>query len=521
MKKSLAAYQADDGLKDLPLVRSGSGFKYTKVLDDFADEISGSIFEKYNTELTKILTNVVALDDMKAAINDIKGKENTLLQQVIPIGGRYDHSVVTVTVEPIPKSKEASASTNSPAKDADKATGNTSDPGPAVSEPSEGTGKTKGETALAKSKFNSESRQSDLDIPVGEATSSVSQTTGEATINRPRLELSAGIVYSSLERREFQEVLGFERDRDGNLTNGETLTKVVGFSEDSDHRLLPIAMLNTRLTNRPNRNLYFSLGVTAKRTNSGTKVEYLVGPSVNLNSGLMLTVGGYAGKQQKLAGDLFLGAKLPSGISEVSFRESYQWKPGFALTYRIPLASTEKAEVKAESGSGSKGVTAEGILNQPRFELSAGLAYSSLAKQEFQEVAGFARDRAGNLTNGETLTRIVGIHEDSNRRLLPMAMLNTRLTSRPNYNIYFSLGITAKRDEAGTDVEYLMGPSINLGKYIMLTGGIYAGKQQQLGGDLFLNAALPEGQSDIPIRKEYHFKPGFAFTYRIPVKLPQ
>jgi hypothetical protein len=50
---------------------------------------------------------------------------------------------------------------------------------------------------------------------------------------------------------------------------------------------------------------------------------------------MFFTVGGYAGKQQKLAGDLFLGAKLDG--DSVPVRKDYRWGLGFSFTYKVPL----------------------------------------------------------------------------------------------------------------------------------------------------------------------------------------
>jgi hypothetical protein len=166
--------------------------------------------------------------------------------------------------------------------------------------------------------------------------------------------------------------------------------------------------------------------------------------------------------------------------------------------------------------------TASAQIGNRRFELSGGLAYSSLEKREFQPVLGFARNPEGGLTDGQTLTKVVGVSENAEHRITPLVMLNTRLTNNPNYNLFFSLGITGKRDNAGTDIEYLLGPSFNLfSNNLFFTTGTYAGKQQRLAGDLFLNAKLPDNQSTIPVTKEFHWKPGFAITYRFPIKLPQ
>jgi hypothetical protein len=83
--------------------------------------------------------------------------------------------------------------------------------------------------------------------------------------------------------------------------------------------------------------LHWSLGITGKNDNKGTDIEYLVGPSASfLNDQLFLTVGGYAGKQQALDGNLFPGAEVPKDLAEIPVHKNYHWKLGFALTYKLP-----------------------------------------------------------------------------------------------------------------------------------------------------------------------------------------
>jgi hypothetical protein len=52
---------------------------------------------------------------------------------------------------------------------------------------------------------------------------------------------------------------------------------------------------------------------------------------------MFFTFGGYAGKQQKLAGDLFLGAPVDG---DFAVRKDYKWSWGFSFTYKIPLGSS-------------------------------------------------------------------------------------------------------------------------------------------------------------------------------------
>lgn len=162
--------------------------------------------------------------------------------------------------------------------------------------------------------------------------------------NAPFFSISGGVIFSPLRKREFIRVQGFERDAQGNqvLVDGKpNLTTVVGLKENSPTRIVPAVFLNGLLTERKTGfidGVHFSLGITAKNDNKGTDMEFLVGPSLSmLERRMFFTFGGYAGKQQKLAGDLFEGLALPSGVSEIPVEKNYRWSFGFALSYRIPV----------------------------------------------------------------------------------------------------------------------------------------------------------------------------------------
>ena len=82
----------------------------------------------------------------------------------------------------------------------------------------------------------------------------------------------------------------------------------------------------------------------------------------------------------------------------------------------------------------------------------------------------------GKPTDKRELTTIVGTSEDSKRRISPIAMLHYRMPY--TRNVFASVGVTGKRDSAGTDLEYLLGPSF-LFRNMFFTVGGYAGKQQR------------------------------------------
>ncbi|MDT4894962.1 MAG: hypothetical protein QOH25_39 [Acidobacteriota bacterium] len=335
-------------------------------------------------------------------------------------------------------------------------------------------------------------------------------------IGRPRFMLSGGLVYSPLPRRTFTSIKGFTHDAQGNPT-GNGNADIVGFDENSSRRLLPMVFLNTRLFSSKPASLYFSLGVTAKHDND-VDVEYLFGPSVGLlNDRALFTFGVYGGKTQNLVPDLNIGDELPDDIGNAKlYRKSYTWKPGFSFSYSFSGAQKKD---KTGTGGGSS-VTADASRNEIRigsipFNLALGLAYTSLEERTYNAVVGFARDRQGNLTNGQTLTRIVGLTSSSNYRMTPLALLHSRLTNFGGHDFYFSTGLTGKKTDNSFDIEYLLGGSVNLyQRKVFLTVGAFAGKQQILGGDFFEGAKLDSGQG-ITTQKRYVWKPAISISYDI------
>lgn len=341
------------------------GMRYINNLTRLIDVISGDLYDAYLDKVEAMLAETQNYDFLRKAFARLSSTGgDALLQQIFDVVGRYEISVVDIAVIPekIKKNDTKSAEqvraeiarvgagnpesseirTSVQERERARASGRDSQAeagGISVNDASV----TRLETpfAVAENVANTAATQSGTGSNE-ETTQRSPAPTAKVQIGNRRFEISGGFAYTSLEKIEFQPVLGFARDADGNLTNGQTLTKVVGFKEESGNRISPIVMLNTRLTNFRKNNLFFSFGVTGKKDNQGTDIEYLLGPSFNfLGKNLFLTVGGYAGKQQVLGGDLFLNAKLPDGVTELPVRKEFHWKPGFSLTYRFPIKIPE------------------------------------------------------------------------------------------------------------------------------------------------------------------------------------
>lgn len=341
-------------------------------------------------------------------------------------------------------------------------------------------------------------------------------------IGRPKFKLSGGLVYSPLPRRTFKKVSGFALDAQGNPIGNSEAT-VVGFEENSPRRLLPMLFLNSRLLDYESGSLYFSFGITGKKDNN-VDLEYLIGPSVSfLNDRALFTFGAYGGMTQNLVSDVRIGQAIPDALGNAEFfRKSLTWKPGFSFSYSL---SREKKGTAAVATSGAASA-ANDLRNEIRigsipFNLAFGLAVTSLEQRTYDEIAGLARDRQGNLTNGQNLARIVGLSSSSNYRLTPLALLHSRLTNFGAYDFYFTTGITGRKTDDDFDVEYLLGGSVNVyRRKVFLTFGTFIGQQQVLGGGFFEGQALRSSQNVTTVDR-YVWKPAIAISYDISRIIPR
>lgn len=148
-----------------------------------------------------------------------------------------------------------------------------------------------------------------------------------------------------------------------------------------------------------------------------------------------------------------------------------------------------------------------------RFAIAGGVVASPFESITYKRVPAIIDGRS---------TTIIGAENSSNSRILPILMLHGRLSEfkKPPLGfisgIHLSLGITAKPNDEGTNVEYLVGPSLSfIEERLFFTVGGYAGRRQQLEGNLAPGQELPaEFKDDIPINNRLVWKPGFALTYK-------
>jgi hypothetical protein len=140
-----------------------------------------------------------------------------------------------------------------------------------------------------------------------------------------RFSLSGGLVVSFLENRQFT------------TANGQ-----VAYQNNSQTRILPMAQLNSRFYDCDTTNYkcllapQISVGITAKADDKGTAPEYLIGPSwAFVKRQLFITLGAYAGQQQRLLGGLQVGQATSLSAANLPIAKEYHWSGAIAVSWKI------------------------------------------------------------------------------------------------------------------------------------------------------------------------------------------
>lgn len=296
------------------------GFKYLDALAQYATAVNNRMTARTAT-LAKMEEKAREFAGLRQAIAYVTTHQEVLMRKAFEIGG-YDTSTnVAITVE---RRATALLKQDTPQDQAFTSTRE-------LDFLADTSSATHNLTAVANAPANASSQ----------ATSNTQSSTPHKQAELkfgggPRFSVSAGVLVTTLGSREFQPALGIARDRNGQPTNNDTITNVVGFKENISRRVSPLLMLNTRIWQGAGYGLHGSFGVTGKKDSTETAVEYFLGPSLSfLENRLFLTVGPFIGKQQRLAGDLFQSAPLASGTTTIPVRSEYQVKLGVSFTYKI------------------------------------------------------------------------------------------------------------------------------------------------------------------------------------------
>jgi hypothetical protein len=147
--------------------------------------------------------------------------------------------------------------------------------------------------------------------------------------------LSAGVAFSSIERREFAIV------QSPTSPGAATTVNKFGYSSKSAINPLPLAMAHMRFYESDSHwiAMHASFGVAANVQGAnagGSSADYLPGLTVSLFRTMYLTAGVHIGKQASLAGGFNVGDVVPPSITTPPLQTSYKVGAGFAITFTKP-----------------------------------------------------------------------------------------------------------------------------------------------------------------------------------------
>jgi hypothetical protein len=135
--------------------------------------------------------------------------------------------------------------------------------------------------------------------------------------------------------------------------------------------------------------------------------------------------------------------------------------------------------------------------------VSGGFGFSTVNEREFV----FVQSTKPVTTNGQTTQEVInrfGFKNNSSFRPIPLLLLNTRVYE-PNDNIALHVSAGAggdiKTGEAGSDVEFIVGPSISFKRSMFVTTGLHIGRVPKLAGGFQIGDEVPEGIDAPPGRE--------------------
>jgi hypothetical protein len=203
------------------------------------------------------------------------------------------------------------------------------------------------------------------------------------------------------------------------------------------------------------------------------------------------TSGGAAFKRQTRAGCGF------------TFDQSRETK--IELVMRDRLAAPGTAEARKEIAT---------VVCSSPVSVSSGFGFSSIDENEFVFVESTKASASGALTK---ISRF-GYRNQSGFRPLPMLLINTRVWEPADkFAIHATAGaaVDVKTGSAGTDVEYVFGPSFSFWRSLFVTSGWHVGRTSALTGGFALDQEVPEGITNPPITKSWDSAFVVAATWRL------
>ena len=185
---------------------------------------------------------------------------------------------------------------------------------------------------------------------------------------------------------------------------------------------------------------------------------------------------------------------------------------------RTATVTANTTPVNADGTLGTQAALGKPVdltLGSGLFAASVGIAISPLAKVSYQSIGSpSSAGSSGSSSN------IIALQENSNTRTQVMTLVSANLLDglwgrEWCCSLHLSAGFTLSSDKLSTNPEFLFGPSLSfLRDQFFVTAGVYGGFQQALTGGYTLGGASPSGS--IPTVNQFHWKPGFAISWRIP-----
>lgn len=149
--------------------------------------------------------------------------------------------------------------------------------------------------------------------------------------------------------------------------------------------------------------------------------------------------------------------------------------------------------------------------------VSTGFAFSTRDENEFSLINKVKPGTDGGAPTLEQF-KVIGSDKRSRFRPIPVLLLNTRIhdfSSDLGLHFSFGAGVDVKTGKTGSDLEFLVGPSLLLKDRFFFTVGAHIGREIRLQDGFKLGQDVPNDLAAAPTFKRYTTGLGIAFSYRV------
>lgn len=202
-----------------------------------------------------------------------------------------------------------------------------------------------------------------------------------------------------------------------------------------------------------------------------------------------------------------------------SFSRTVKVGCGFAFdTTKETKVKIVKRDRLADAGAQPVSEEIVDVVCSSPLSVSAGFGFSSIDEQEFVFVPSTKTVTDASGQTSQVVINRFGFKNNSSFHTLPVLLLNTRLWEPTDwFALHASAGaaVDIKTGQGGTDLEYIVGPSVSFWRSFFVTPGLHIGRVPKLAGGFALGQEVPTGVSEPPVEKAW--KKGFVvtFTYKV------